>query len=114
LACFPTDFVPLDRAHTTVDTPEVMVIKAGLTCNKTDCLNCADTSGKRAVNVRVFFSWGFFFTNEHRKIEMSLQKKHGFLMKNVFNLSALVLQIKCKKKMWKIKIKINIMLKTKY
>ncbi len=35
-------------------------------------------------------------------------------MKNVFNLSALVLQIKCKKKMWKIKIKINIMLKTKY
>jgi hypothetical protein len=41
LVCFPTDFVPLDRAHTTVDTPEVMAITVGLAWNKTDCFNCA-------------------------------------------------------------------------
>ena len=37
----------------------------------------AGTCGKRAVNVRFFFLV-FFFTDKHRKIEMSVQEKRGF------------------------------------
>jgi hypothetical protein len=69
---------------------------AQLTCGKSTENRTYGTCGKRAVNACFFFPW-FFFSNKHRKIEMSLQKKR-VVMKNVCYLSVLVVKVKCKKK----------------